>query len=67
MPNTKRQNFIIKIEQCINLLGTIDTYLMKIHLFCYGTDYVKSVSKIVKINHKSIHALKRFLKRVRGG
>ncbi len=66
MPDSKRQKFIIKIRQCLNLLTTIDTYLMKIHLHCYGTDYVKTVSKIVKINHKSINALKRFLKKVRG-
>lgn len=66
MPDSERQRFIIKIRQSLNLLNTIDTYLMKIHLYCYGTDYVKAVGKIVKFNHKSIHALKRFLKKVRG-
>ena len=66
MPNTKRQKFIIKIEQCLNLLATIDTYLMKIYLYCYGTDYAKTMSKIVKINHKSTRILNRFLKKVRG-
>lgn len=66
MPDSARQKFIIKINQCINLLTTIDTYLMKIHLYCYNSDYVKEVSKIVKeINHVG-RSLKKFLKKVRG-
>lgn len=65
MPDSPRQKFIIKIRQVINLLTTIDTYLMKIHLYCYGTDYVKTVHKIVKRNDKNIHALKRFLKQIK--
>lgn len=64
MPDSPRQKFIIKIRQVINLLGTVDVYLMKIYLYCYGTNYVKKVHKIVKKNHQNIHALKRFLKEI---
>ena len=66
MPDSMRQKFIIKIRQSINLLTTVDTYLMKIHLHCYGTDYGKNLKRIVKQNTHNIKYLKRFMKEVRG-
>jgi len=66
MPNTARQNFIVKVKQCFNLLKTVDKYLKKISYHCIGTEYFDVARLLERYNQLLKNEVEMFLKSVRG-
>lgn len=66
MPNSKRQNFIVKIRQSINLYYKIGIYLRKIRIYCFNSDFAQDVNEIIDNNNNNIAKLREFLIKVRG-
>ncbi len=66
MPNTARQNFVLKIEQSINLYNTIDKYLNIIHSHCFYTGYSVLVKNLIVKNREISAELEKFKKEVKG-
>jgi len=64
MPNSARQNFIVKINQCINLLGTVEGYLTKIKDFVKGTEFFTITEKVHNKNKENTLTLIDFLKEI---
>ncbi len=66
MPNSKRQNFIVKIQQSINLHDKIGVYLDKIRVYCLNSDFLQEVYDIIDENNNNTTKLREFLLKVRG-
>lgn len=64
MPNSPRQNFIVKINQCINLFNTVEGYLDKIKDYVKDSEFFIIIDEVYDKTRMNITILLGFLKKV---
>jgi len=64
MTYTKRQFFIYRIGQCLNLLSKVNDYLVDVYEYVKTSKYKKEINKLMKNTLDCSDKLNRFLVKV---